>query len=257
MTEIHPTALVNKKAELSENVIVGPFTIIEDDVIIDEGTEIASNVLIASGARIGKKCKIFNGAVLGTVPQDLKFGDEKTTLEIGDNTIIREFCTLNRGTTDKYKTVVGSNCLIMAYAHVAHDCILGNNVILANAVNMAGHVVIEEYAIVGGIVPIHQFVRIGCHSFVGGGLRVDKDVPPYLLAAGDPLTFAGLNVVGLTRRGFSKETLFQLKKVYKVLYRSNLNVSQAVARIKEDFELTPEIKKVVEFIKASERGIIK
>lgn len=257
MAKIHATALVNKNAELAEDVEVGPFTIIEEDVTIESGTKIASNVLISDGARIGKNCKVFNGAVLSTDPQDLKYKGEKTTLEIGDNTIIREFCTLNRGTDDKYKTVIGANCLLMAYVHVAHDCILGKNVILANAVNLAGHIEIEQFASVGGMDPIHQFVRIGQHSFIGGGLRVDKDVPPYILAAGEPLTFAGLNIIGLTRRGFDKETLSLLKRTYKLLYRSKLNVSQALTRIKEDVELAPEIKNVIQFIENSQRGIIK
>jgi UDP-N-acetylglucosamine acyltransferase len=257
LTNIHSTALVSKKAELGENVVIGPFTIVEDDVIIEKGTEIASNVLIAGGTKIGENCKIFNGAVLGTVPQDLKFQGEKTTLEIGNNTIIREYCTLNRGTEDKLKTVVGSNCLLMSYVHVAHDCSIGNNVILANAVNMAGHIEIEDFAGIGGMDPIHQFVRIGCHSFTGGGLRIDKDVPPYILAAGDPLTFAGLNIVGLTRRGFPKETLSQLKRAYKILYRSKLNISQAIVRLKEELEMIPEIKHVIYFIESSNRGIIK
>ncbi|MBD3290555.1 acyl-ACP--UDP-N-acetylglucosamine O-acyltransferase [candidate division KSB1 bacterium] len=257
MAKIHATAIVNKKAELAEDVEVGPFTIIEEDVTINSGTIIASNVLISDGARIGKNCKIFNGAVLSTAPQDLKYKGEKTTLEVGDNTIIREFCTLNRGTDDKYKTEIGSDCLLMAYVHVAHDCFLGNKVVLANAVNLAGHIVIEEFASVGGMDPIHQFVRIGQHSFIGGGLRVDKDVPPYILAAGEPLTFAGLNIVGLTRRGFAKETLTQLKKTYKIVYRSKLNVSQAITRIKEDVDLLPEVKNVIEFIEKSQRGIIK
>jgi len=257
LTNIHPTALVNSKAELSENVVVGPFTIIEEDVVIDEGTEIASHVLIANGTRIGKDCKIMTGAVLGTKPQDLKFKNERTTLEIGNNTLIREYCTLNRGTEDKWKTVVGANCLLMAYVHVAHDCAIGNNVILANAVNMAGHIEIEDFVGIGGMSPIHQFVRIGCHSFIGGGLRIDKDVPPYILAAGEPITFAGLNVVGLTRRKFSKETMAQLKHLYKLIYRSKLNVSQAMVRIREELEMTPEVRHVVEFVESTKRGIIK
>ncbi len=257
MANIHPTAIVDGHAQLHETVSIGPFSIVEDDVQIAEGTQVASNVIIASGTRIGKNCRVFNGAVLGTQPQDLKFKNEKTTLEIGDDTMIREFCTLNRGTMERQRTVIGSNCLLMAYVHVAHDCLIGDRVILANAINMAGHVTIEEYVGIGGMVPIHQFVRIGRHAFVGGGLRVDKDVPPYILAADDPLTYAGLNVVGLTRRGFSKETLLQLKRVYKVLYRSHLNVSQALTRIKEEFEMTPEINFVIQFIENSERGIIK
>ena len=257
MAKIHASAIVSSKAELHESVTVGPFTVIEDDVIIDEGTEIASNVVVSNGTRLGKNIRVFNGAVLGTNPQDLKFGGEKTTLEVGDNTTIREFCTLNRGTTDKYKTVIGSNCLLMAYVHVAHDCVIGDKVILANAVNMAGHVTIDYHASIGGMSPIHQFVRVGQHSFVGGGLRVDKDVPPYILAAGDPLTFAGLNVVGLQRRGFDSETLLQLKRTYKILYRSKLNTTQAVTRMKEDVEQIPEVVSVIKFIESTERGIIK
>jgi len=257
LADIHPSAIVDKNAELHDTVQVGPFSIIEGDVVIDAGTTIASNTLLASGTRIGKNCRIFNGAVLATVPQDLKFKNEKTTLEIGDNTTVREFCTLNRGTTHSYKTVIGSNCLLMSYVHVAHDCRLGDNVILANAVNMAGHVQIQDFVGIGGMDPIHQFVRIGQHAFVGGGLRVDRDVPPYILAAGDPLTYAGLNSVGLRRRGFDSELLMQMKRVYKLIYRSNLNVTQALTRIKEEFELVPEIKNIVDFIESSERGIIK
>jgi len=257
LVEIHPTAIVHKHAELADNVKIGPFSVIEEDVIVNEGTEIASHVVLAAGSRVGKNCKIFTGAILATNPQDLKFGGEKTTLEIGDNTVIREYCTLNRGTKNRLRTAIGNNCLLMAYVHVAHDCSLGNNVILANAVNMAGHVTIEDFVGVGGMDPIHQFVRIGCHSFIGGGLRVDRDVPPYILAAGDPLTYAGLNVVGLKRRGFSAEVLSNLKKVYKTIYRSKLNVSQALNRIKDELEIKDEVKHVVDFIESSERGIIK
>lgn len=257
MIDIHPTAIVGKKTEIGDNVIIGPFSIVEDDVKIGSGTSIGSNVLIADGTRIGEECKIFNGAVLGSAPQDLKYKGEKTELEVGDNTVIREFCTLNRGTLDRYKTVVGNNCLLMAYVHIAHDCHIGNNVILANAVNMAGHITIEDYVGVGGMDPIHQFVKIGCHAFVGGGYRVDKDIPPYILAAGDPLTFAGLNTVGLTRRNFSRDTLATLKRVYKLIYRSKLNVTQALARIENEFESSPEIDHVVDFVRNSSRGIIK
>lgn len=257
MANIHPTAIVSSKSEIHESVTVGPYTVIADDVVIDEGTEIASHVLISDGSRIGKQNRIFNGAVLATNPQDLKYKGEQTTLEIGDNNVIREFCTLNRGTTEHYKTVIGSNCLLMAYSHVAHDCVIGDSVIIANAVNMAGHVTIEYHASVGGMSPIHQFVRIGQHAFIGGGLRVDKDVPPYILAAGDPLTFAGLNVVGLQRRGFSQDTLLQLKRAYKLLYRSKLNTTQAITRMKEEVEQIPEVVNIITFVESSERGIIK
>ncbi len=257
MVEIHPTALVSPKAQLGENVSVGPFAVIEEDVVIGDGTQVGSHVLIHSGSRIGKKCRIFKGAVVGTDPQDLKFAGEKTTLEIGDNTTIREFCTLNRGTTHRMKTTIGSNCLLMAYVHVAHDCDIGDNVILANAVNMAGHVVIEPFAAVGGMSPIHQFVRVGRYSFVGGGLRVSKDIPPYILAAGDPVQFAGINRVGLSRKGFSSDTMNEIRRAYKILYRSGLNISQALQKLKEEESPIPEVRNIIEFIEKSERGIIK
>jgi len=254
---IHNTAQISSKAEIGNDVNIGPFTIIENDVIIGDGTEIKSNVVIASGARIGKNCKIFNGAVLATVPQDLKFKNEKTTLEIGNNTTIREFATLNRGTTDHWKTIIGDNCLLMAYSHVAHDCTLGNNVIIANSVNMAGHVTIEDFVGIGGMVPIHQFVKIGKHTFIGGGFRVPKDVPPYIRAMGEPLRYAGLNSVGLQRKGFSTEALSELKKAYRIFYRSNLTVTKALEKIESDLNQIEEIKDLVRFIKSCERGVIR
>lgn len=256
MTTIHPTALVDKKANLGENVNVGPFAIIEADVQIGDNTSIASNALIANGARIGKNCLIHNGAVVATVPQDLKFGGEKTTFEIGDNTTIREFCTLNRGTLESGTSKVGSNCLLMAYVHVGHDCDIGDNVILANTVQCGGHVHIEDHAIVGGMVGIHQFCHVGCHAMVGGGFRIAKDVPPYILAMREPLQFAGINSVGLRRRGFSAEVLSAIKRTYRIIYRSNLNVSQAVARIKNEIEMLPEVKNVLDFIEKADRGLI-
>ncbi len=257
MISIHPTAIVDADATIGKDVSIGPYAVVQEDVIIGDGCHIASHALIHSGTRIGNNCVVFNGSVLGTDPQDLKYAGEKTTLEIGDSTTIREFCTLNRGSTHRLKTVVGSKSLLMAYVHIAHDCIIGNNVILANAVNMAGHVTIEDFASVGGMTPIHQFVRIGKHSFIGGGLRVPKDVPPYILAANEPLTYEGINRVGLSRRGFSTATLSQLRQAYKLLYRSRLNVSQAISQIESTMELTPEIQYIIDFIRTSERGIIK
>jgi UDP-N-acetylglucosamine acyltransferase len=254
---IHPTAVVDPGAELADGVVVGPYTIIERDVQIGAGTEIASHVLIAAGTRLGRQCRVAHGAVLGTIPQDLKFSGERTTLEIGDETTIREFATLNRGTANRWVTQVGKGCLIMAYVHIAHDCRIGDHVVLANAVNMAGHVVVEDYASVGGLVPIHQFVRIGRHAFVGGGYRVAKDVPPYVLASGEPLAFAGLNTVGLNRRGFSRQTMLTLKRVYRLVFRSGLNVTQALERIEAEFDPIPEVQHVIDFIRASERGIIR
>jgi len=249
--------MVDSGAEIGKDVTIGPLTVIQGDVVIGDGCQIGSHVLIHAGSRVGKKCRVFKGAVIGTDPQDLKYAGEKTTLEIGDETTIREFCTLNRGSSHRLKTIIGSKTLLMAYVHIAHDCLIGSHVILANAVNMAGHVIIEDYASVGGMTPIHQFVRIGKHSFIGGGLRVPKDVPPYILAAGEPLNYAGLNRVGLTRRGFSTETLAQLKRAYKLIYKSSLNTTQAINEIRDTMELIPEIKDIIDFIETSERGIIK
>ncbi len=254
--KIHPTAIVDAKAELESGVTIGPYSVVEANVRIGKNCWIGPQVHIASGARVGADCRILTGAALANPPQDLKFGGEETTLEIGERTTIREFVTLNRGTKEHWKTVVGSDCLLMAYSHVAHDCIVGNHCILANAVNLAGHVVIEDWASLGGMVPVHQFVRIGQHCFIGGAYRVVKDVPPYILAVGEPMTFGGLNSVGLSRRGFSEATLLLLKRVYKLLFKSKLNVSQAVKRIREECELTPEVQNVLAFIEKSERGII-
>ncbi|MDZ7268816.1 MAG: acyl-ACP--UDP-N-acetylglucosamine O-acyltransferase [candidate division KSB1 bacterium] len=256
MANIHPTAIVDPAAEIASDVTIGAYAIVEANVQIGPGCEIKPHVHLASGTRLGRNCRVFTGAVIGSVPQDLKFGGEETTVHIGDRTTIREFATINRGTKDHRETRVGSDCLIMSYAHVAHDCIIGNHCILANAVNLAGHVVLEDWAGIGGMVPVHQFVRIGQHSFIGGGYRVSKDVPPYILAVNEPLIYAGLNAVGLRRRGFTEEQLLALKRAYKILFKSGLNVSQALARLRAAGELTPEVKAVIEFVEKSERGII-
>ena len=253
---IDSRAVVSPKAQLADGVIVGPNTIIEDDVIVGSGTSVASNALLANGTRIGKECRIHHGAVVGTIPQDLKFGGEVTTLEIGDHTTVREYATLNRGTNAHKKTIIGSHCFIMAYVHVAHDCVVGNHVILANSVNMGGHVVIEDYAVVGGVLAVHQFVRIGRHSMIGGGFRAVKDVPPYVLAGQEPLAFQGLNTVGLKRRNFPQNTIDDLDKAYRYIYNAHLNVSQAIEKIKAELSMTNEIKHVIEFIEQSKRGII-
>jgi len=255
--DIHATALVSSKADIGRNIKIGPFAIIEDDVVIGDDCEIASNAVIANGTRLGNKCRVFHSAVLGTIPQDLKFGGEKTTLEIGHGTTIREFATLNRGTKDRLKTFVGNNCLLMAYSHIAHDCILGNNVVIANAVNMAGHVIIEDYAGVGGMSPIHQFVHIGKHSFIGGGLRVHKDVPPFILAMGEPLRYGGLNKVGLKRRGFSDEVLSLIRETYRILYQTNLTINDALKKIEDEVEMITEVREILSFIRESERGVIR
>lgn len=254
-TVVHPTALVDPEAELGMGVVVGPWALVGPRVVVGDGTEIGPRVLLERDTTVGEDCRIANGAVLGTDPQDLKFQGERTVLEVGDRTVIREFATLNRGTSASGRTTVGSDCLLMAYTHVAHDCELGNHVILSNSVNMAGHVVIEDWVIVGGITPIHQFVRIGAHAFVGGGSRIAQDVPPYCRAAGNPPTLYGLNSVGLERRGFSAEVRRALKQAYRILFQSKLNVSQAVARAEAEVPAIPEVRHLLEFIKASERGI--
>jgi len=253
---IDPTAVVSPKAQIEPGVSIGAFTIVEDNVTIGSGTTIGSHALIASGARIGKECRIHHGAVVATPPQDLKFRGEPTLLEIGNHTTIREYVTLNRGTAERGKTTIGSHCFIMAYAHVAHDCSVGSNVILANSVNMAGHVIIEDHVVIGGLVPVHQFVRVGCHAMIGGGFRVPKDVPPYILAGQEPLVFQGLNLVGLKRRNFSREALDLLRKTYQIVYESTLNVTQALERIREEIPPSDEINHIVEFIQKSKRGII-
>lgn len=257
MTDIHKTAVVSAKAELGSDVVIGPFNIIEDDVHIGDGTRIDSSSRIADGARIGRNVRIRHGAVIATEPQDLKFGGEKTLAKIGDGTTIREYVTVNRGTVAHGETSVGRDCLLMAYSHVAHDCIVGNNVILANSVNLAGHIEIGDYAILGGVLPVHQFVKIGAHAMIGGGYRVQQDVCPYALIAGYPLKVMGLNSIGLKRRGFKPEVIKALERTFKILFFSKLNTSQALDRITNEIEMTPEVKEVVDFIKNSERGIIK
>jgi UDP-N-acetylglucosamine acyltransferase len=254
-TIVHPTALMDPDAELGQGVIVGPWVIVGPGVKIGDGTELGPRVLIERDTVLGEDCRVSNGAVLGTDPQDLKFQGERTTLEVGDRTVIREFATLNRGTHARGKTVVGSDCMLMAYAHVAHDCELGNHVILSNAVNMAGHVTIEDWVSVGGITPIHQFVRIGAHAFVGGASRIAQDVPPYCLVAGNPSALHGLNSIGLERRGFSQDVRKALKDTYRILFQSKLNLSKAMARAEAEAPPIPEVRHLLEFIKASERGI--
>lgn len=255
-TSIDPLAVISPKAELGSNVTVGPFTVIEENAVIGDETWVGPHVYIAGGARIGNRCKIFPGASVGSPPQDLKYRGEPTLLEVGEKTVIREFATLNRGTVENGKTVVGSSCLLMAYSHVAHDCVVGNNVILANCGTLGGHVHLGEYVIIGGLTPVHQFVHIGAHTMIGGGFRVTKDVPPYVLAGQNPLMFEGLNLVGLRRRGLSPEAIEKLDKTYRLLYRSSLNVSQALTRIKEEVELIPEVQYVIDFVAQSKRGII-
>nr|MBN2278390.1 acyl-ACP--UDP-N-acetylglucosamine O-acyltransferase [candidate division Zixibacteria bacterium] len=257
MNNIHSTAIIDKSAVLGDNVTVGPNTIIEKETIIGNNVSIAANCLIAQYTELRDSVTLSHGVVLGTVPQDLKFGGEKTRLIIGEGTTIREYAMLNRGTKHSGQTVVGKNCLLMAYSHVAHDCYLGDNVIMANAVNLAGHVEIGDYAIIGGVVPIHQFVKIGAHCMIGGGFRVPQDVCPYSLVGGYPLKVIGINAIGLKRRGFAPEAVHLLEKAFKFLFFSNLNTSQAVERIKGEIQPIKEIQIILDFIDRSTRGITK
>jgi len=254
---IHPTAIVDKNAIIGNNVPIGPFSIINDNVKSGDNCIISSNVLISSGTELGDGCSIHNGAVLGTDPQDLKFEDEQTFLTIGKNTTIREFATLNRATSHSYYTRIGENCLLMAYTHVAHDCQLGNNVIMSNSVNLAGHVEIKDFVTIGGLTAVHQFVKIAIHSFIGGGLRISKDIPPYILAMGEPLRFGGLNKIGLQRRDFTPDIIKVLNQAYKVLYRRGFTVKEAIKELSDEFKEIPEVMNLVEFLKNNDRGILR
>ncbi|MBI4649145.1 MAG: acyl-ACP--UDP-N-acetylglucosamine O-acyltransferase [Bacteroidia bacterium] len=248
---------VHPDAQIAENVVIDPFVTIDKDVVIGEGTWIGSNVTIMQGARIGKNCRIFSGAVISAIPQDLKFAGEKTTAEIGNNTTIRECATINRGTKASYKTVVGSNCLIMAYAHIAHDCIIGDNCIMANVATLGGHVIIDEWAIIGGLSAVHQFVHIGPHTLISGGSLVRKDVPPYVKAAREPLSYVGVNSIGLRRRNFSNEKINEIQEVYRILYLKGYNNTAALEYIEAKLPATKERDEIVIFIRNAKRGIMR
>jgi len=254
---IHPLAYVHPEAKVGPNVTIEPFAVIHHNVEIGEGTWIGSHAVIYEGARIGKNVKIFNGASISTVPQDLKFKGEATETFIGDGTSIREFVTISRGTSDRLKTVVGSDCLIMAYAHVAHDCTIGNNCILGNSVQIAGHVVIDDWAIISGTTAVHQFSRIGSHVMVSGGSLVRKDIPPFTTAGREPLSFCGINSVGLRRRGFSNEKINEIQDIYRYIYFRGLNHSKAIELILAETPHSNERDQIVDFIRSSERGIMK
>lgn len=252
-----PLAYVHPQAKVAKNTVIEPFVNIEKNVEIGEGTWIGSNVTIMEGARIGKNCKIFPGAVISAVPQDLKFDGEETLVRIGDNTVIREFVTINRGTKANNETVVGNNCLLMAYVHIAHDCIVGNNVILANAATLAGHITIDDYAIIGGLSAIHQFVNIGAHVMISGGSLVRKDVPPFTKAAREPLSYVGINSIGLRRRGFTPEKISEIQDIYRFIYLKGNNVTQALEFIEANLPATSERDEIISFISRSTRGIMK
>ncbi|MCD9019037.1 acyl-ACP--UDP-N-acetylglucosamine O-acyltransferase [Parachryseolinea silvisoli] len=252
-----PLANVHPEAQIGNNVTIEPFATVLQDVVIGDNCWIGPNAVIMDGARIGKDCKIFPGAVISGIPQDLKFKGEKTTTEIGDRSTIRECVTINRGTVDKYKTVVGTDCLIMAYAHLGHDCIVGNHCILGNSVQLAGHVLIDDYAIFGGACAVQQFSKIGSHAYIGGGSLVRKDVPPFTKAAREPLAYAGINTVGLRRRGFTSEKINEIQEIYRFIFLKGLNNSKAIDLIEKEIAGSEERDYILDFIRNSERGIMK
>ena len=252
-----PLAYIPPAAKIAPSVVIDPFVTIEQNVEIGEGTRIGSNVTIMEGARIGKNCTIFPGAVISGIPQDLKFRGEDTLAIIGDNTTIRECVTVNRGTAAKGKTVVGSNCLIMAYSHIAHDCVVGDNVIISNATQIAGEVVVDNFAVIGGGTLIHQFCHIGPHVMIQGGALVNKDIPPYVKAAREPIAYAGVNSIGLRRRGFTSEVIRDIQEIYRYLYLSGLNNTDAVERIEAELPATKERDEIILFVRNSKRGIIR
>ena len=252
-----PLAYVHPEAKIARNVVIEPFAFIAKNVEIGEGTWIGSNVSIMEGARIGKNCRVFPGAVISAIPQDLKFDGEDSVAIIGDNSTIRECVTINRGTKATGETKVGSNCLIMAYSHIAHDCVVGNNSILANAATLAGHVEIDDWVIIGGLVAIHQFVHVGSHVMISGGSLIRKDIPPFVKAGREPVSYIGINSIGLRRRDFSNEKINEIQEIYRYLYLSNLNVSNAVERIEAKMPASKERDEILLFIKNSKRGIMK
>jgi len=254
---IQPLAYVHPQTKVAENVVIDPFVTIHKNVEIGEGTWIGSGATIFEGARIGKNVKIFPGAVISAIPQDLKFDGEDSLTVIGDNTTVRECVTLNRGTKESGKTVIGENCLIMAYSHVAHDCVIGDHVILANGTQIAGHVEIGEFAILGGATLVHQFVHIGRHCMISGGSLVRKDVPPYTKAAREPLSYEGVNSIGLRRRNFSSEKIAEIQEIYRTMYVRGLNNAKAISHLEANMPATPERDEILLFIKQSDRGVMK
>jgi len=252
-----PLAYVHPGAKIAKNVVIEPFTTIHNNVVIGEGSWIGSNVTIMEGARIGKNVSIFPGAVISAIPQDKKFEDEDTVTEIGDNTTIRECVTINRGTSDRNKTKVGKNCWIMAYCHIAHDCIVGDNCVFSNNSTLAGHITVGDYVVLAGMAAVQQFCSIGQHAFITGGSLVRKDVPPYVKAAREPLSYVGINSVGLRRRGFDTEKIREVQNIYRILYQKNYNNTQALSIIEAEMEATPERDEILQFIKDSQRGIMK
>jgi len=254
---VQSLSVVHPGAKIGENVTINPFVTIEENVVIGDNTYIYPNVVIMNGARIGTNCRIFPGAVIAGIPQDLKFQGEETTAEIGDRTTIRECVTVNRGTAAKGKTIVGNDCLLMAYSHTAHDCVLGDNVILGNATQLAGEVEIDEYAIASGGTLVHQFTRIGKHAMIQGGSRISKDIPPYIIVGREPITYSGVNIIGLRRRGFDNESISAIQEIYRILYQAGLNNKEAMKQIEEKIPYSIEKETIISFIQNSQRGIVR
>ncbi|WP_313381023.1 acyl-ACP--UDP-N-acetylglucosamine O-acyltransferase [Proteiniphilum saccharofermentans] len=257
MNSVSSLAYVHPEAKLGENVIVEPFAYVEQNTEIGDGTRVMTHATVLSGARIGKDCTIFPHATVAGIPQDLKFRGEDTEAIIGDNTIIRECATVNRGTASKGFTKVGANCLVMAYSHIAHDCVLNDHIILGNATQLAGEVEIDDYAIISGGALVHQFTKIGAHVMIQGGSKVGKDIPPYVMVGREPITFVGLNVVGLRRRGFISERINSIQEIYRYLYQSGFNITQAAERIEKELPVSDDRDHVLEFIRSSSRGIVR
>jgi UDP-N-acetylglucosamine acyltransferase len=254
---IHSLSYTHPQTKLAKNVVIDPFVTIDKNVEIGEGSWIGPHVTIMEGARIGKNCKIFPGAVISAIPQDLKFNGEETFVVIGNNVVIREYATINRGTRANINTVVGDNTLVMAYVHIAHDCVIGKNCILANAANLAGHINVDDYAIIGGLSAVHQFVNIGAHTMISGGSLVRKDVPPYTKGAREPMSYVGINSVGLRRRGFTSEKIKEIQDIYRIIFLKGYNFSNAISIVEAEMPATPERDEILNFINNSSRGIMK
>ncbi len=255
-SRIHPSAIVSSDAELGDDVEIGAFAIVGEGCIIGDGCVIAPRATLERNVTLGSGVKVGIGTILGGAPQDLKYAGEETNVEIGDGTVIREYATINRGTAHSFKTTVGRNCLLMSYVHIGHDCRVGDGVILSNVVQLAGHVSVEDKAILSGLSAVHQFARIGRHAFIGGMARVSKDIPPFLKAVGNPVKLYGLNTVGLQRSGMDEDTIRELKRAYQLFFRSDLNVSQALERAQTELEQFPEVQELIRFVEASERGVV-
>jgi len=253
---IHPSAIISPDADIADDAEIGAFVIIGENCTVGSGSVIAARATLERNVTLGENVNVGIGTILGGLPQDLKFAGEETSVEIGDGTVIREYVTINRGTAQSFKTTVGRNCLIMSYVHLAHDCHVGNHVILSNVVQLAGHVTVEDRAIISGLSAAHQFVRIGRNSFIGGMSRVAKDIPPFLKAVGSPVKLYGLNSVGLQRNGMDEATILELKRAYRLLFRSDLNITQAIERAQNELEPLPEVQELIRFVEASERGVV-